>query len=218
MLNGLRGLVSQSAIWPPLDEELDDARRRGLLRGAVLNSGAGTRDISRLIEGQLTNQDIPWANESRTHIHLYCSAEAMPVADGTFDTVLSIAVLEHVAEPDAIVREYFRVLKPGGHVVASVPFLQPEHKVPTDFQRYTRDGLERLFAAKGFEIETIFPLFTIFHTLHWIAWEAFRLYPGPLGKILKYIVLPPLTLAAKRSALKSDALASAFQIIARKPA
>jgi SAM-dependent methyltransferase len=189
----------------------------GLLKGLVLNAGAGQRDFSHLVEGELINQDIAWAHESRTHIHIYSPLERIPVSDCHFDTVVCIAVLEHVAEPDAAVREMFRVLKPGGYVVASVPFLQPEHKVPTDYQRYTRDGLERLFVTKGFEIDRIYPLFTIFHTLHWIAYEAIEEIGGRLKKILRYVILPPLALAARKSTRSSDKLASAFQCIARKP-
>jgi 2-polyprenyl-3-methyl-5-hydroxy-6-metoxy-1,4-benzoquinol methylase len=45
----------------------------------------------------------------------------LPFADETFDTVISMEVLEHVPEMAVMMREVQRVLKPGGHWVVSVP-------------------------------------------------------------------------------------------------
>ena len=218
MLRSFKQLAQQQGIWGSIEEELLPAKERGLLRGKVLNSGAGRRDISSFIEGELINQDIRWENEDRSNIQIYSSADSIPVEDACFDTVLSIAVLEHVRNPIAVVAEYLRVLRPGGYVVATVPFLQPEHKIPTDFQRWTRDGLEVLFRDAGFRDEEIRPAFTVYHTLHWILYEATTLKRGLRAKIIRYLLLPPLGHLAKTSKRKSDVLASAFHVIARKPA
>ncbi len=51
-----------------------------------------------------------------------CSFEAgLPFADGSFDGVSCMHVLEHVAAPDALLAEVHRVLRPGGHLLAAVP-------------------------------------------------------------------------------------------------
>ena len=47
--------------------------------------------------------------------------EAMPFADGSFGTVLCTEVLEHVPDPAAAIREFRRVLRPGGVLIGSVP-------------------------------------------------------------------------------------------------
>lgn len=73
-------------------------------------------------------------------------------ASNSFGTVLCNQVLEHAAEPEKTIREMYRVLKSGGHVIATVPFLFPEHKDPTDFRRYTRAGFSKLFEECGFSI------------------------------------------------------------------
>jgi ubiquinone/menaquinone biosynthesis C-methylase UbiE len=110
-----------------------------------LNAGAGTRYISHLIEGKLVNQDIRWDNDTREHIDIFASLNQIPRPDNTFDGIVCIAVLEHVDDPYTVVSEFYKVIKPLGYVIASVPFLQPEHKIPTGFGRYTRDGLKLLF-------------------------------------------------------------------------
>ena len=73
----------------------------------------------------------------------------LPFEENTFDAVICTAVLEHVAEPIKVVSEIYRILRPEGIVWADIPFLQPLHRVPTDYQRYTIDGIEYLF--KNFE-------------------------------------------------------------------
>ncbi|MPZ57887.1 MAG: methyltransferase domain-containing protein [Rhizobiales bacterium] len=59
--------------------------------------------------------------------------EALPFPDGRFDLVVSVAVLEHVQDPQAVVRETFRVLRPGGHAMFEVPNylfpFEPHYKI-----------------------------------------------------------------------------------------
>lgn len=205
-------------IWPTTDEELRDLQDRGYLRGTILNLGAGWDDIAHLIDGTLVNQDIPWPDESRTNIDIFSPADRIPRADSTFDAILCLAVLEAVPDPERVVQEMRRVLKPRGCVIASVSFLQPEHKCPTDYRRYTKDGLIQLFEKHGFDVEEVKPLFTVYHTLHWII-RLWLLRKNSLTyRFLRLVLLVPLAIMAKRSTLTSDRVASAFRIVARKPA
>lgn len=50
-----------------------------------------------------------------------CSAERLPFASASFSAALAIAVLEHVPDDGAVLREIARVLKPGGRAWATVP-------------------------------------------------------------------------------------------------
>jgi SAM-dependent methyltransferase len=217
MLNFIRHWASQGAPWPSIDAELGDLAQRRLFRGRVLNVGAGLRSVAHLVEGELVNQDMRWPGDTRTYIDVFSPLHDMPLSDASFDAVLCIAVLEHVINPNECVAEMVRVLKPGGCAVVSVPFLQPEHKVPTDYQRYTLDGLRHLLEASGLDIEEAKPMYSVFHSLHWLVFEWLHIKNSLAYRVLRPLLLIPLAMAARRSSLVSDKTASVFRVIARKP-
>lgn len=74
---------------------------------------------------------------------------ALPLKSDSNDAILCEMVLEHVPDARAALREFHRVLRPGGRVYLAVPFLWPYHASPHDYWRWTTSGLERDFA--GFE-------------------------------------------------------------------
>ena len=74
----------------------------------------------------------------------------MPFADNSFDSAFGTEVLEHCARPEIILNEVYRVLKPGGVLFFTVPFLWPLHEVPNDAFRYTPFTLERLLTDASF--------------------------------------------------------------------
>ena len=91
----------------------------------------------------VTNLEI----EPTPAVDVVADGHCLPFMDNTFDAVISEAVLEHVRDPQRVVAEMYRVLKPGGYVCAAVPFLQGYHASPHDYQRWTVSGFETLFSA-----------------------------------------------------------------------
>jgi SAM-dependent methyltransferase len=79
------------------------------------------------------------------NIQFLADGHQLPLRDGTVDGVLIQAVLEHVLDPQAVVDEIRRVLRPGGLVFASTPFMQQVHEGPYDFTRFTESGHRYLF-------------------------------------------------------------------------
>jgi SAM-dependent methyltransferase len=80
------------------------------------------------------------------NVDIVTDLRRLPLADGSLAGGVSIAVLEHVPDPDAHIAEMHRVLRPGGRMLVFVPFMQPFHASPYDFQRYTEVGLRERFA------------------------------------------------------------------------
>jgi SAM-dependent methyltransferase len=76
---------------------------------------------------------------------LVADGHALPFRDRVFDAVVVQAVLEHVLEPQRVVDEIHRVLRPDGMVYAETPFMQQVHEGAYDFTRFTRSGHRWLF-------------------------------------------------------------------------
>ena len=74
-----------------------------------------------------------------------CDAHDLPFQDGSFDGVITTAVMEHVMRPDTVASEIVRVLAPEGFVYSEVPFLQAVHEGAYDFTRFSLGGHRRLF-------------------------------------------------------------------------
>lgn len=139
--------------------------------GKVLNAGCGNRDLGDILRGFGAGEIVNYDIDSEIPGAVRGSLLQTPFADGEFDTIICNAVLEHVPEIDRVMRELTRVLKPGGYFVAAVPYLQPYHRNPTDFRRYTSEGLEEIGRLHGLRTVEILPLHSIAQTLGWIAWE-----------------------------------------------
>ncbi len=78
-------------------------------------------------------------------VEIVAHAGRLPFPEGSCDRVACLALLEHVPDPSEVVNEVFRVLKPGGVVEAVVPFCHPYHAFPSDYTRFSREGLMDLF-------------------------------------------------------------------------
>jgi len=82
---------------------------------------------------------------------IYFDSSQVPLPDRTFDVVLASEVFEHIFELDDSLVDIFRLLKPGGKLIATCPFLWPLHEEPYDHARYTPHALNYILKKVGFQ-------------------------------------------------------------------
>ncbi len=108
-------------------------------RSLVLSEPSrATRYISVDLPGVGNAPDIEW------------DGRMIPLPDARVDCAMLTEVLEHCADPEGVLKEVCRVLRPGGFLYLTVPFIWPMHDVPHDEFRYTSYCLQRLLANAGF--------------------------------------------------------------------
>jgi len=71
------------------------------------------------------------------------------------DVVFCEQVLEHVRDPWRAARTLHDLLRPGGRLIVSTPFLIRIHPEPTDYWRFTPDGLRVLLEQAGFRVGAV---------------------------------------------------------------
>ncbi len=109
----------------------------------IRNIGSGRDDFRAFFAGlDYKNVDI----DEKVQPDIIADAHDLPIEDGTVDAVTSFSLIEHTHSPHLVVDEMYRILRPGGYVLLSVPFIHPYHggNCP-DYYRFTKDGLKYLF-------------------------------------------------------------------------
>jgi SAM-dependent methyltransferase len=114
-------------------------------QGTILNIGSGPR----IINEKVTNVDI-YQYEG---VKIIVEGNSIPLPDESVTQIISDTVLEHVTDPVGAVKEMHRLLMSGGLVYATIPFLYPFHSSPSDYHRFTKEGILELFS--DFEIVEI---------------------------------------------------------------
>jgi SAM-dependent methyltransferase len=74
---------------------------------------------------------------------LLWNGKEIPLPDNAVDCAIATELFEHCPEPEVVMQEICRVLKPGGILFLTVPFLWPLHDTPYDEYRYTPFSIER---------------------------------------------------------------------------
>jgi len=124
------------------------------VKGRVLDVGCGKRPFYPFLPTTVTEY-VGQDNDPALKPDIVSDANAIPVEEGSFDTILCNEVLEHVYKPQEVLREIVRILKPGGYVYITVPMMWCLHYEPYDFWRYTPFSLRNLLEEAGLYVEKI---------------------------------------------------------------
>ena len=89
---------------------------------------------------------------------LVWDGKVIPLPADSIDSAMATEVFEHCPDINMVLAEIYRVLKPGGVLFFTIPFIWPLHDVPYDEYRYTPFSLERHFRKAGFSFIDLKPL------------------------------------------------------------
>jgi glycosyltransferase involved in cell wall biosynthesis/SAM-dependent methyltransferase len=79
-------------------------------------------------------------------VDIVSDATQLPFRNNTIDAAVSESLFEHVPDAHLVAREMVRVVKSGGYIYVSAPFMHPYHASPDDFNRWTISGLKHMFS------------------------------------------------------------------------
>lgn len=121
------------------------------LEGKVLDVGCGEMPFRFALTGnvQYTGIDVAAADSfgmTRDSAIQLFDGRQIPFPDDHFHHVLCTEVLEHAEDPEMLMAEMYRVLKPGGSLILTVPFSARVHHAPYDFHRFTSYRLAQLLS------------------------------------------------------------------------
>ena len=94
-------------------------------------------------------QTVKWDTKN---IDIFSDIVSIPVKDNSFDIILCSEVLEHVPDALSALREFQRILKPGGTLLTTAPFNSLTHFAPYHFCGYNRYWYEHHLPLNGFKI------------------------------------------------------------------
>ena len=131
-------------------------------RGTILDVGCGQMPYRSVIEPKAESYlGLDILNPSYQQSikpDLVWDGKSIAMKSFAVDCALATELFEHLPDPLAVLQEIYRVLKPGGLLFFTVPFLWPLHDIPYDEYRYTPFSLKRNLESAGFENIDIKPL------------------------------------------------------------
>jgi SAM-dependent methyltransferase len=193
------------------------------LDGELLDIGCGRKPYAPLVlphVDRYVGLEHPETLHGREFVDVWGEATNLPFEDASFDSVVAFQVLEHIEEPQVMLREAYRVLRPGGRLLVTTPFMWGIHEAPRDFYRYTRYGLAHLVGAAGFEGVEVTASAGYWATAGLrLSYYTRRLSRGPLAYVMRAVqVVIQATALLLDSLDREESDPPGYVTLARKPA
>jgi SAM-dependent methyltransferase len=187
--------IFHSAYWAQTRVRGAIAAHASVANGTLLDVGCGLKPYKDLflpfIASYIGLEYSPASGYRGNSADICGDAAELPIADASIDTILCTETLSNLPSPETTIREFARVLKPGGLVITTAAFVYPLYD-KIDYFRFSRYGIAELIKRSGLEVEKVVPLsgtavtLSLIFNLYWydvgFIWTRW-LYP--IGLILR---------------------------------
>jgi len=151
-------------------------------KGITIDIGSGNSPYKKYLNvdkyisvDKKTTSAVTYQNNQN---EIDADAKNLPFKDNYADTILLNQVLEHIDDYEKVLSEIYRVLKPNGIFIISVPFIYNIHSEPNDYFRFSEYGLKYLLKKHNFKIEKFYylgyigtTLISIWNNFLWQVWN-----------------------------------------------
>lgn len=201
--------------------------------GRILDLGCGQKPYEHLFENAeyvgidfenySKNRNVPGKTPDIYFSEEYAKELRLPLENDTFDQAVSFQVLEHHKKPELMISEMARVIKFGGFILLSFPFIYALHEEPHDYQRFTEYKMQEVFKENNCEIIEIKKQGSLFSVYSTLANEQLNAYAakGRFRYLVAVAIYIPLLLFQYLSfildmIIKSDKVFINYIILAKK--
>ncbi len=119
----------------------------------ILDLGCGSLPFKPYYKNRFSKLIAADAEKRTDEEIVLVDAQKLPFSDSSFDCVLLTEVLEHIPSPVNCIKEVSRVLKPGGKLLLTVPFMHYLHEIPHDYHRFSEFRLQEMLSGEGLAID-----------------------------------------------------------------
>jgi SAM-dependent methyltransferase len=155
--------------------------------GRLVDIGCGHKPYERDLRGVVAEHvgvDYGDTLYDLGKVDIVATAYEVPVPDASFDCALATEVLEHLEEPVTALSEWLRIVRPGGHLLLTTPFMWGIHDQPRDFYRYSPYGLRHVLERSGWEVVEVSHMGGFWSTFgQMLAYVLMSYDRGPLRRL-----------------------------------
>jgi SAM-dependent methyltransferase len=119
----------------------------------LLDLGCGSQPYKYIYGEYVTSYISADYNQRTPDLDILMDCQNLPFKDESFNVVLFSEVIEHIPKDYKAICEISRILKPGGHLIITWPFIYQLHEIPEDYNRLTEFGMS--YYLKKNELELI---------------------------------------------------------------
>ncbi|MBL0356229.1 MAG: methyltransferase domain-containing protein [Chitinophagaceae bacterium] len=150
-------------------EWLETALKKIPAGSRILDAGAGELDQKKYCshlnyvsqdfgkyDGVGDSKGLQTKKWDNSKLDIVSDITSIPETDASFDAIMCVEVFEHIPDPISAIKEFSRLLRPGGYLVITAPFCSSTHFAPYHFYTgFNRYFYEKHLSENGFEIMEI---------------------------------------------------------------